>query len=72
MQILTDGNAIYKGIMFRKRIPFIVIVKEQNRGKRDSHRIFFEYMHKEIIERTEKSIMVRLELLTFVFELKFY
>ena len=51
-----DGTAIYRGLLLGET-PFTVLVKRTNAGKRDSHRMFFEYLHSQVIPRTAVGIM---------------
>lgn len=51
-----DGTAIYRGLLLGET-PFTVLVKRTNAGKRDSHRMFFEYLHNQVIPRTAVGIM---------------
>lgn len=52
-----DGTAVYRGTM--NEMPFVVLVKRMNRGKRDSHRMFFEYMDEKcgVLEKTAVGIL---------------
>ena len=51
-----DGTAVYRGLLLGET-PFTVLVKRTNGGKRDSHRMFFEYLHHQVIPRTAIGIM---------------
>jgi len=48
-------------------IPFFVLLKHTNKGKRDSHKMFFEYMHQGITKRTAKSILVSFSFIIIFF-----
>ena len=52
-----DGTAVYRGTM--NEMPFVVLVKRMNCGKRDSHRMFFEYMDERcgVLEKTAVGIL---------------
>lgn len=54
--ILEDGTAMYKG-KFGAGMDFVVLLKKTNRGKRDSHDMFFNYMDQGITAKTAKAIM---------------
>ena len=53
----ADGTAVYRGAM--NEMPFVVLVKRINCGKRDSHRMFFEYMDegRGVLEKTAVGIL---------------
>eukprot|EP00727_Mastigamoeba_balamuthi_P001596 m51a1_g11433 putative glycosyltransferase family 2 protein (1021) ;mRNA; r:3254-6946 len=50
-----DGTAVYRGSL--DGMPFVVLLKRSNKGKRDSHRMFFDYMHRGITSRTAQGIL---------------
>ncbi|KAH3758382.1 hypothetical protein Pelo_9803 [Pelomyxa schiedti] len=54
--MLVDGTAVYRGFLERG-IPFVVLLKRQNKGKRHSHQQFFQYMEASIITQTLNAIM---------------
>eukprot|EP01105_Mastigella_eilhardi_P028163 TRINITY_DN911_c0_g1_i10.p1 TRINITY_DN911_c0_g1~~TRINITY_DN911_c0_g1_i10.p1 ORF type:complete len:430 (+),score=95.38 TRINITY_DN911_c0_g1_i10:499-1788(+) len=55
-QLLPDGTAVYTGTLSRG-VPFAVLVKRSNHGKRHSHRLFFSYMHCGVVRRTANAIL---------------
>eukprot|EP01105_Mastigella_eilhardi_P015886 TRINITY_DN3638_c0_g1_i1.p1 TRINITY_DN3638_c0_g1~~TRINITY_DN3638_c0_g1_i1.p1 ORF type:complete len:618 (-),score=133.99 TRINITY_DN3638_c0_g1_i1:261-2114(-) len=54
--MLPDKTAVYTGKLSGD-LPFFVLLKQQNQGKRHSHKLFFEYMQDEIIFKTARAIM---------------
>ncbi|KAH3756648.1 glycosyltransferase family 2 protein [Pelomyxa schiedti] len=56
-EVFADGVAMYKGLLPKKGMPFVVLLKRLNQGKRHSHQLFFEYMDQGILEKTAHGIM---------------
>eukprot|EP01105_Mastigella_eilhardi_P021715 TRINITY_DN5283_c0_g1_i8.p1 TRINITY_DN5283_c0_g1~~TRINITY_DN5283_c0_g1_i8.p1 ORF type:complete len:661 (+),score=163.77 TRINITY_DN5283_c0_g1_i8:192-1985(+) len=54
--VLDDGVAVYTGQLSRG-MPFTVLLKRLNQGKRHSHELFFHYMHTGQLPKTVHSIM---------------
>ena len=57
--LLRDGTAMYKGSLHASsgRIPFVVLYKDMNGGKRHSHQMFFELTAAGLLEKPRDSVM---------------
>lgn len=57
--LLRDGTAMYRGSLHAKsgRIPFIVLYKDMNGGKRHSHQMFFELTAAGLLKKPRDGVM---------------